>query len=208
MQKVLDAVHAGEADILVGTQMLAKGHDFPALTLVGVLDADGALYSADFRAAERLFAQLMQVAGRAGRAAAKGEVLVQTGFPDQPLFQTLQRHDYAAFAAQQLAERRAAGFPPFCHQALLRAEATRLAEALEFLHAARAALPGGEPGVVAYDPVPAPMARLAGRERAQLLLQSASRRALHATLAAWLPALRGKGTARVRWSLDVDPLEF
>ena len=120
---LLGAIHAGEADILVGTQMLAKGHDFPKLTLVGVAGADAALFAADFRAPERLFAQLMQVGGRSGRAALAGEVLIQTEYPDHPLYRALVRHDYAAFAAAQLAEREQAGFPPYVFQALLRAEA-------------------------------------------------------------------------------------
>ncbi len=206
--QMLGRVREGQVDILVGTQMLAKGHDFPRLTLVGVLNADGALYSADFRASERLFAQLMQVAGRAGRAALPGEVLIQTRFPDHPVFQALLRHDYTAFAKDLLAERRQAGFPPFVFQALLRAEASLLETAMDFLARAAAEAPRAAPAVTVYDPVPAPMARLAGKERAQLLVQSASRRALQSFLQEWRSGLALSAKGRVRWSLDVDPLEF
>jgi len=208
LRDMLEQVHAGEADILVGTQMLAKGHDFPKLTLVGILDADGALYSSDFRASERLFSQLMQVAGRAGRAADAGEVLIQTGFPDHPLYGALQRHDYAAFAESLLDERRQAYFPPYCHQALLRAEAPKLIDALGFLDAARKLALELDYPVEVYDPVPAQMARLAGKERAHLLVQADARKPLHGFLKAWMAALRRDKNAKVRWSLDTDPLEF
>lgn len=206
LPEMLERIHAAEVDIVVGTQLLAKGHDFKKLTLVGVVDADGALYSADFRASERLFAQLMQVAGRAGRAALPGEVLIQTQFPAHPLFQALIRHDYRGFAESLLAERKQAEFPPYCHQALLRAEAPRMETALAFLREARAAAPDHFE-VSLFDPVPAQMARLAGMERAHLLVQSLSRGALQAFLADWNRALFALG-GRVRWSLDVDPLEF
>jgi primosomal protein N' (replication factor Y) len=197
-----------EVDLLVGTQLLAKGHDFPHLHLVGVVNADSRLYSTDFRAAERLYALLTQVAGRAGRGSTQGRVLVQTDFPDHPLYRALVRQDYAAFAQALLAERKAAGLPPFVHQALLRAEAPRLATALDFLEqAARAARSIG-PEVTIYDPVPAAMARRAGHERAQLLVQSESRRALQRFLAAWSQRLYTGRSGPVRWSLDVDPLEF
>src|SRR5262245_48937238 len=162
-------------DILVGTQILAKGHDFPHLNLVGVLNADSQLYSSDFRADERLFALLTQVSGRAGRGGVQGEVLIQTEFPGHPLYAALRLQDYRAFADTVLAERRQAGFPPAVHQALLRAEAPRLATALEFL--AGAARRGEALGarVTIYDPVPAALARRAGRGRAQLLVQARSR---------------------------------
>ncbi len=208
LRDMLDQVHGGETDILVGTQMLAKGHDFPLLTLVGILDADGALYSSDFRASERLFSQLMQVAGRAGRAGAGGEVLIQTGFPEHPLYAAIQRHNYAAFAAALLDERRVARFPPFCHQALLRAEAPSLASALDFLQQAMNAAKRLDYPVEIYDPVPAQMARLAGKERAHLLVQADARKPLQAFLARWMAVLRGDKQQKVRWSLDVDPLEF
>ena len=207
-QALLEAIHAGEADILVGTQMLAKGHDFPKLTLVGVVGADAALFAADFRAPERLFAQLMQVGGRAGRAQLPGEVLIQTEYPDHPLYRALIGHDYEAFARAQLAEREAAGFPPFAFQALLRAEAPELAQSIDFLKdAVSRASTFSE--VLIYDPVPMRLARLKNRERAQLLVESRSRPALHAFLAAWLPVLHGlKAPRDLRWHLDVDPLEF
>jgi primosomal protein N' (replication factor Y) len=197
-----------DVDILVGTQILAKGHDFPHLNLVGVLNADGQLYSGDFRAAERLFALLTQVGGRAGRGGTQGEVLIQTEFPHHPLYSALREQDYRAFADSALAERRQAGFPPFVYQALLRAEATRLAAALEFL--AEAARKGREfdSGVTVYDPVPAALPRRAGRERAQLLVQSTSRRRLHEFLSAWHQALAQVRVTRARWALDIDPLEF
>ena len=159
-------------DLLVGTQLLAKGHDFPHLNLVGVVNADSLLYSSDFRAAERLYALLTQVAGRAGRGSEQGSVLIQTEFPHHPLYQALQRQDYRAFADSLIAERRQAGFPPFVHQALLRAEAPRLATALDFLADAARRARRLAPRLTLYDAVPAAMPRRAGRERAQLLVQS------------------------------------
>ncbi|MCZ2173968.1 MAG: primosomal protein N' [Burkholderiales bacterium] len=207
---VLEAIHKGEADILVGTQMLAKGHDFPNLTLVGVLNADAALFAADFRAPERLFAQLMQVGGRSGRAALPGQVLVQTQYPEHPLYRALAAHDFAAFAAEQLAERERAGFPPFTHQAMLRAEAPELKQALAFLQTAAEIGAGLATGEVAlYDAVPMRLHRLAHLERAQLLAESRSRPALQAFLAQWLAAIRELKAPKVlRWHVDVDPLEF
>jgi primosomal protein N' (replication factor Y) len=202
-----DAMRAGHTDILLGTQMLAKGHDFPNMTLVVILDCDGALYSPDFRATERLFAQLMQVAGRAGRADKPGRVLVQTAFPDHPLFRHLLRHDYTGFADAVLAERKKLELPPFTRQALLRAEAPQMAAALAFLHSARAAIPATA-RVSVFDPMPAPMARVAGLERAQLLVQSPQRTALHAFLAQWRTTLAAIKPRVARWSLDVDPLDF
>lgn len=210
-EAVLERIHGGEADILVGTQMLAKGHDFPKLTLVGALGADAALFAADWRAPERLFAQLMQVAGRAGRAERPGEVLIQTQYPDHPLYQAVVAHDYPRFAHSQLRERREAGFPPYAYQAMLRAEAPQMSEAIAFLDAARR-LPvvaaHGET-VLAYDPVPMRMARLANLERGQLLVESTSRRALQQFLPAWREAVEGiKAGHKLRWHLEVDPLEF
>jgi len=206
-ESALETIHAGEADILVGTQMLAKGHDFPALTLVAVVGADSGLYSADFRASERLYAQLAQVAGRAGRADKPGEVLLQTDFPEHPLYQALQDDDYAAFAETELAERRQAGFPPFLHQAILRAEADTLTEAITFLRQALAQAPD-DAAVTVWDPVAANMVRLASRERAQLLVQSTARSRLSAFLAQWLAGLRQLRAGKVRWALDVDPLDI
>ncbi|HEY5308597.1 MAG TPA: primosomal protein N', partial [Casimicrobiaceae bacterium] len=173
-------VTANELDILIGTQMLAKGHDFPRLTLVGVLGADNALYSADFRATERLSALLMQVAGRAGRAGLPGEVIVQTDFPDHPVFAALAAHDFARFAATMLAEREAAQLPPYAHVAVLAAEAHRREDVEVFLrtaHARAVALAQGA-AVDVFSPVPALLARRAGFERGQLVVQSARRAAL------------------------------
>jgi primosomal protein N' (replication factor Y) len=209
-QALLAAIHAGEADILVGTQMLAKGHDFPRLTLVGVVGADAALFAADFRAPERLFAQLMQVGGRSGRHDLPGEVLIQTEYPTHPLYRALVEHDYNAFARNQLDERQMAGFPPFTYQALLRAEAAEMTQALEFLAAANAAaLPLAGDAVALYDPVPMRMARLKNLDRAQLLVESHSRPALQAFLTEWVAALHGlKAPRELRWHLDVDPAEY
>ncbi len=209
LAEMLEKVHAQEIDILVGTQMLAKGHDFPKLTLVGVLNADGGLYSADFRASEQLFAQLLQVAGRAGRAADRGEVLVQTAFPEHPLFAALQHGDYAQFAQAALAEREQAGLPPYTFQAMLRAEAATLDSALKFLRSAAALaheLAPGAKNIQVYDPVPALMARMAGNERAQLLIEARTRGALQKFLGAWMEALQAHKTRNVRWALDVDPI--
>ncbi len=206
--RMLGDIHGGRADILVGTQILAKGHDFPKLTLVAVLNADSALYSADYRAPERLFAQLMQVAGRAGRAGLPGEVLIQTQYPRHPLYQALAQHDYAGFARTLLAEREQAGFPPYVFEAVLRAEAAELGTALRFLREA-AALAGTPPdGVTHYDPVAMSVTRLAERERAQLLLQSTSRKRLQTYLADWSAKLYALPQRAVRWHLDVDPIEF
>ena len=202
------AIAAGDADILVGTQILAKGHDFPRVTLVGILNADAALVAADYRAPERLFAQLYQVAGRAGRAAAPGEVLVQTRYPQHPLYQALVRHEFAPFAAALAAERRQAGFPPFVHEAVLRADSARLRDAIAFLERALAAAPPDRDDLDVFDPVPMSLARLAGRERAQVLVQSRSRRALQGFLAGWSQALYAMRAGEVRWHLDVDPIEF
>ncbi|HXF65938.1 MAG TPA: primosomal protein N' [Burkholderiales bacterium] len=201
-------IRGRDVDVLVGTQILAKGHDFPHLSLVGVINADSLLYSPDIRAPERLFALLTQVAGRAGRAGVQGAVLIQTEFPGHPLYQALRLQDYSAFAETLLAERRAAGFPPFVHQALLRAEAAQLATALEFLAGAARIARALEPRVTIYDPVPAAMPRRAGRARAQLLVQSESRARLQLFLRAWYGALACRRSAPARWALDVDPIEF
>ena len=222
LQRLLAEVHRGDVDVLVGTQMVAKGHDFRRITLVAAVNPDGALFASDWRAPERLFALLLQAGGRAGRDAAfvaaqgsRAELWVQTAYPQHPLFAALARHDYPGFAAQQLQERRAAGMPPFSHQALLRAEARTLEAALAWLRLAATQaddLPG-RARVTLYAPVPLTMVRLAGLERAQLLLESTHRPALQALLAAWTPrlhALRGTAAARglVRWAIDVDPLSY
>ena len=207
LARALEGIGRGEADLLVGTQLLAKGHDFPALTLVAVLNADSALLSTDFRAAERLYATLAQVGGRAGRRERQGEVLIQTRFPGHPMFAALARHDYAGFAEAQLAERRTAGFPPFVHEAALRAEASRLETAMRFLRdaAALAAVPAG---VRVYDPVPHVVTRRAGYERAQLTVQSLSRPALQGFLRDWSERIAATAPRSLRWHLDVDPIEF
>ncbi|MDO8464643.1 MAG: primosomal protein N' [Gallionella sp.] len=207
-QTMRTQIHANEVDILVGTQMLAKGHDFPALTLVGVLNPDGALYSSDFRAAEKLFAQLVQVAGRAGRADKPGEVLIQTAFPDHPLFRALQAHDFDGWASGQLAERQMAGFPPFVYQAMLRAEGKQEAEVYAFLNQARAAAVALRHAVEILGVVPAALPRRANHIRAQLLIQGAKRRNLQQFLCAWQPLLDALPAPKLRWSLDIDPLEF
>ena len=209
---VRDRVESGDVDILVGTQMLAKGHDFPRLTLVGVLGADNALYSADFRATERLAALLFQVAGRAGRAALPGEVIVQTDFPEHPLYRALAANDYGAFAADLMAERRAAGLPPFAHLALVTAEAPRRDVVDGFLDAVRkegqALARGGGEAVAVYPPVPAALARRGGLERGQVLAQSEDRAALQRFLPHWRSAIDTLPGRRVRWALDVDPAGF
>jgi primosomal protein N' (replication factor Y) len=205
-QTMREQIHANEVDILVGTQMLAKGHDFPALTLVGVLDPDSALYSSDFRAAEKLFAQLMQVSGRAGRADKPGEVLIQTAFPDHPLFRCLQNHDFEGWAQMQLAERQMAGFPPFVYQAMLRAEGRDESEVYAYLNQARCAAIELQHQVDILGVVPASLARRANHVRAQLLVQADTRRALQQFLHAWrfdqIPV------RKLRCSLDIDPMEF
>ncbi|RQO37106.1 primosomal protein N' [Herminiimonas sp. KBW02] len=209
-QEAFDAVHRGEVDILIGTQMVAKGHDFQNLTLVGVLNPDTALFSHDYRASERLFAQLMQVAGRAGRAAQKeggsaSEVLIQTRYPQHPLYAAVRSHDYDTFATELLEERQQASFPPFIYQALLRAEAKEIKIALDFLHEAITCV--DYPGITMNDPIPMTMTRVANVDRAQLLVECTSRPALQAFLKVWIAALREMKT-RVRWSLEVDPVDI
>jgi primosomal protein N' (replication factor Y) len=209
-QAAFETVHRGEVDILLGTQMVAKGHDFQRLTLVGVINPDTALFSHDYRAGERLFAQLMQVAGRAGRAADTGElsqseVMIQTRYAQHPLYRALLKHDFPGFASTTLEERRSAGLPPFVFQALLRAESKTLDKALEFLQQARELLP--HPGIVINDPVPMTMTRVAGIERAQLLLESNARGVLQNFLKVWVPELRKQPT-RLRWTLEVDPIDI
>jgi len=209
--EMLALIRRGDADVLIGTQMLAKGHDFPNVTLVGVLGADNALHSADFRASERLFAQLLQVAGRAGRAEKPGEVLIQTAFPRHPLLQALCDHDYSKGVGLLLDERRSAALPPYSHLALLHAEAsqrTLVDAALGRAHQLAielAAEIGSE--VEVYTPVPSALSRRAGVERGQLLVQGKSRRGLNHFLSAWRQRLQ-KEPLRARWFLDVDPIDF
>jgi len=210
MESALDDARSGRAQILVGTQMLSKGHHFPRLTLVGVLNADQGLFGSDFRSAERLAQTLLQVSGRAGRADRPGEVLIQTDFPQHPLLQRLVQQGYADFARAALAERRDSGWPPYSRIALLRASATQPEPAMAFLRemkSALAAVAGAE--VRLLGPVTAPLARRAGRYRCQLLLQSAERAPLHRLLARLREqAEHASGASRVRWSLDVDPIEL
>jgi primosomal protein N' (replication factor Y) (superfamily II helicase) len=211
LEEKLRRVHAGEADILVGTQMLSKGHDFPNVTLVGILNADQGLYGTDFRSGERLFQLIMQVSGRAGRADKPGEVLIQTWHPDHPLFSALQRHDFHGFAGFALTERRETGYPPYSHLALLRAESPAPGAALKFLHEAHALATRliSDNSLRIMAPVPAPMERRAGRYRAQLLVQSSKRAPLHALLTRWMEQLaEAKFSKKVRWSLDVDPVDM
>ena len=206
----LNAAHSGESRILVGTQMLAKGHDFPDLTLVAVLDTDQALYSTDFRAAEHLAQLITQVAGRAGRAEKTGEVLIQTHHPDHPLLQTLLHQGYESFARSALAERQAAALPPSQHLVLLRSDSTGAGDGKHFLQEVAAQLqPHNDAGVEIFGPVPAPMERRAGRYRYQLMLQCPQRKPLHQLLLRVLPQLGKLKTARkVRWSIDVDPYDM
>ena len=211
LEQQLAAVHAGEVDVLVGTQMVAKGHDFRRVTLVAAVNPDTALFSSDFRAPERLFALLMQAAGRAGRdaaQAARSEMWVQTWNPRHPIYAALRAHDYQAFAAAQLQERRAGGMPPFVALALLRADARTALAATGFLDDA-SALAQSYGAVTVYRPVPPFVAKVADVERMQMLVESPSRSALQRMLADWLPALQGlraQHKGLLRWAVDVDPL--
>ena len=210
----LAAVHDGDVDVLVGTQMVAKGHDFRRITLVAAVNPDGALFASDFRAAERLFALLLQAAGRAGRdaqAASRSQMWLQTWHPQHPLYAALKRHDYEAFAAGQLEERRSAGLPPFSHLALLRAEGRTPQDARAFVEASAVVAAGleGAAAVTLYPAVPPPVARVADVERMQMLLESSSRAALQRVLSAWTPllhAMRAEHKGVLRWAVDVDPL--
>ena len=218
LESQLAQVHAGEVDVLIGTQMIAKGHDFRHITLVAAVQPDGALFSSDFRAPERLFSLLMQAGGRAGRDAAhsaRSEMWVQTQHPTHPLFEALKRHDYIAFATQQLEERAIAGMPPFAFQALVRADARTQEVAQGFLGAASAAATEAAIDSVAqvtlYPPVPMTIQRVANIERAQMLVESPSRAALQRFLAAWHPVLlatrqQPEHKGLIRWAVDVDPL--
>jgi len=216
LEAQLASVHAGEVDVLVGTQMVTKGHDFRRVTLVAAVNPDSALFAADFRAAERLFALLMQAGGRAGRDATQAhgsEMWVQTWNPAHALFAALKKHDFAAFAATQLDERRSAGLPPFSHLALLRAEARTEEVAEAFLRAARELAKAWPESadVMFYAPIPPPVAKVAGFERRQMLIECASRATLQRLLAVFtpeLPVLRNAHRGIVRWAIDVDPLSI
>ena len=197
-----------EIDILVGTQMLAKGHDFARLNLVIVLNADGSLYSADFRAPERLFAELMQVSGRAGRADKPGKVLIQTQLPEHPVFAAVKAQDYAVFAENELNERQMFAMPPFGFQTAVRADAPRVADAMEFLNAAKETLAPLLPESVSqFGAAPMLMVRLAERERAQIFLESPSRQDLHRAVSLWVQVLQQNRDGKIRWSVDVDVQE-
>jgi len=212
LEQKLDDIREGKVDIIIGTQMLSKGHDFPNITLVGVLNADQGLYGADFRGPEHLIQQVMQVSGRAGRADRSGEVLIQTWHPDHAAFKALVNHDYDMFVDAALQERQQAGFPPYTYFALLRAEATERGRALQFLDRVRrlgAPVAEKNNSLELFDALNAPMEKRAGRYRAQLLLKSTTRPALHNCLSAWLPLIEELQEARkVRWSLDVDPIDM
>ena len=198
-----------EIDILVGTQMLAKGHDFARLNLVIVLNADGSLYSADFRAPERLFAELMQVSGRAGRADKPGKVLIQTELPEHPVFAAVKAQDYAVFAENELNERQMFAMPPFGFQTAVRADAPRVADAMEFLNAAKETLAPLLPESVSqFGAAPMLMVRLAERERAQIFLESTSRQDLHRAVSLWVQVLQQNRDGKIRWSVDVDAQEM
>jgi primosomal protein N' (replication factor Y) len=210
MEALLQQAHSGEADVLVGTQMIAKGHDFANVTLVLALNVDASLYSHAYRAPERLFAQLMQVAGRAGRRAGDARMVVQTRYPQHPLFDALKAHDYENFASHEMQARKDARMPPFSHQATIRADHKKLANCLQFLSTAREL---GEPLVDAdnpvfmCDPVPLTVVRVGGIERAQMLIESESRPALHRFLTQWLAQLHAL-PGSVRWFLEVDPVDL
>jgi primosomal protein N' (replication factor Y) len=210
LEATLESVNRNEIRILVGTQMLTKGHHFPNVTLVVVLNADQGLFSTDFRASERLAQTIVQVAGRAGRAQHAGEVLIQTEYPEHHLLQLLLKGGYSAFAEGALAEREHSHWPPFARIALLRAEAADLAAPMRFLQAAAdIAAAHGLRGVRLLGPAPAPMERRAGRYRAQLLLHAATHQPLQRLLSSWIPALETSAESkRVRWSIDVDPIEL
>jgi primosomal protein N' (replication factor Y) len=208
-ERLLLAAEQGELDILVGTQMLAKGHDFPKLTLVGVINADSAVFAADFRAAERMAQQLMQVSGRAGRADRPGRVLIQTRFAEHPVFQAVSHHDYDAFVAVALRERQLMHLPPFSYLALLRAEAKSKEAVSAFLAQAQSlAKQYAAPlDVKVWEPVAATLERKAGFTRLQMMVQAADRKQMQRFLVDWLSDVREQKFSQVRWHIDVDPIE-
>jgi len=204
-----DRMNNREIDILVGTQMLAKGHDFPFLTLVGILDTDNALYSPDYRSSEKLFSQLMQVSGRAGRSNIKGEVLIQTAFPNNPVFEGIKNNNYEIFARTLLQEREQMGLPPFSFTAILRVESKQLKYGEQFVNDAAKYAESLSNKVVIYDPVRPSIEKLKGYERFQLYIQANTRKDLQNLLRKWVAYLRQYPLAnRVKWSVDVDPIEF
>jgi primosomal protein N' (replication factor Y) len=210
IQRRLETVRSGASRLLLGTQMLTKGHDFPGVTLVGIIDADQGLFGTDFRSAERLAQSFVQVAGRAGRGDRPGEVYIQTLFPDHPLLETLVKEGYRGFADQAMAERRLAGWPPYSYLALLRAESADRAQAFGFLaEASDLAAEMAADGVQVLGPAPAPMERRSGRFRGQLLIRAEARSSMQRFLQRWRPGLDNlKTSRRARWSLDIDPAEL
>jgi len=209
LEVLLEQARDGEADILIGTQLITKGHDFPNVAMVGILEADQGLYSSDFRATESLFQQILQVAGRAGRRDDVGRVYIQTRFPDHPFFAKVKSHDFTGFAEGLLEDRKIAHYPPFGYFALLRCESSHQAKSLQFLRRAKQDMVAAQ-GVRIMDAIPAPMERRAGKFRAQLLLCADQRSQLNATLVSWLNHIAldkeaKKLSATVRWSLDIDP---
>jgi primosomal protein N' (replication factor Y) len=209
--KLLAQARDGHADILLGTQLLTKGHDFPNIAMVGVLGADQGLYSTDFRASEVLFQQLVQVSGRAGRRDTVGRVYIQTAFPDHPFFTWVRKHDYAGFADNLLQQRKSVAYPPFAYFAMLRAESPQQARALQFLQQVKQDIVPGQ-WVRVMDAIPAPMERRAGKIRAQLLICAEQRSSLNNCLKNWLDHISTHSQARnlastVRWSLDIDPFD-
>jgi len=215
LEAVLEQASRGEADILLGTQLLTKGHDFPNVAMVGVLGADQGLYSTDFRSSEVMFQQILQVSGRAGRRDRIGNVYIQTAFVQHPFFSYVMNHDFVGFAQNLMQQRQTAGYPPFAYFALLRAESTYQDAAIKFLRSAKSRLgriADSYSGLKVMDAIPAPMERRAGKYRAQLLLCSAQRSSLNSCLSSWLGDLNKDGSSRklaasVRWSLDVDPFD-
>ena len=206
LEQVLQRIHAGNTDVLVGTQMVAKGHHFSRVTLVGIVDADSGLYGVDLRSPERMGQLLIQVAGRAGREGTAGRVLIQTRHPDHPLLRTLVRDGYGAFSEQALVERKASNMAPFSNLSMVRAEARTLEDALRFLQRAGTCAADCATKIAVLGPVPAPMPRRADRYRAQLLLQASDRTSMQQFLQAWIPQLEVLPEVnRVRWSIDVDP---
>ena len=210
MKKMLDDIHAGDADILIGTQMLAKGHHFPKVTLVGIVDADRGLFSVDYRASERMAQILMQVSGRAGRGDSPGTVIVQTHYPEHPLLNKLALHDYEQFTQLLLEERQQTQLPPFSFQALIRAESNQQQVAIQFLNIARTKLQSLTQGKLEiYGPVSAPMEKKAGRYRFQLIIQAQSRHTMKKFIGPWIGSLDKLPESRkVRWSVDVDPQDM
>tara|TARA_B110000259_G_scaffold188321_1_gene246458 strand:+ start:6382 stop:8568 length:2187 start_codon:yes stop_codon:yes gene_type:complete len=208
LHELYEKTHKGDIDILIGTQMLAKGHDFPNLTLVVVLDADNALYSTDFRASERLFSQLMQVSGRSGRGSLAGEVLIQTSFPNHPIFQAVKAHDYELFANTILAERASIDLPPFSFHAVLQAESKQLVLAERFMDDIANWAMTSKETVKIFGPVRPVMERVNGLERIHIYIQSDKRKHLQNMLKVWIDQIRQHPLAnRVKWSIDIDPMQ-